>query len=331
MSRNNYFCPAHANNPSKSLGIFDFLLPVDIKVFYRYYMGSEIIRYIVAVDGGGSTCRACVADLGGRILGRAVGQSANITTEFKNSRKNILSTICQAYRAANLSADRSASDYAYLGLAGAIGDVAQRLEGSLDFHRVKVVTDRVTTVQGALGGGDGTVALFGTGSFFTSRRHGVTRNIGGWGFRLGDDGSGAWLGINLLRRTVQAHDGLLEHSPLTREILDRFGGTPSGLVSFVQSASPMEFGRFVPGLIEAFENDDAVARTLISAAVAALHKTLGSLDARASGALYMLGGLGPFYQKQLDPDFRNLCKKPAGDALAGGISLAQIKLVGAGV
>ena len=177
----------------------------------RYYISIYEFcgkSFIVAVDGGGSTCRACVADLGGRILGRAVGQSANITTEFKNSRKNILSTICQAYQAANLSADRSASDYAYLGLAGALGDAAQRLENSLDFHRVKVVADRVTTVQGALGGGDGTVALFGTGSFFTSRRHGATRNIGGWGFRLSDDGSGAWLGINLLRRTVQTYDGL---------------------------------------------------------------------------------------------------------------------------
>ena len=216
-----------------------------------------------------STCRACVAELSGKILGCAVGGPANITTDFSSGRTNILKTIAQAYQNSNLSSDSAAKDYAFLGLAGAsIDGGAERLERSLEFHRVKVASDRDTTVQGALGSGDGTVALLGTGSFFTTRKQGVDRNIGGWGFRLGDDGGGANLGANLLRLAIQAYDGLLEHSPLTREILDRFGGTPSGLVSFAMSASPMDFGRFVPGLIEAFENDDAVARTLISAAVA---------------------------------------------------------------
>ncbi|MGR3290452.1 MAG: BadF/BadG/BcrA/BcrD ATPase family protein [Paracoccaceae bacterium] len=291
-------------------------------------MSLDMVRYIVAVDGGGSTCRACVADLSGNIIGRALGRSANITTDFDSSRTNILETIAQAYQDANLSIDRAAKDYAYLGLAGASGSgVSEKLESSLDFHRVKVATDRDITVHGALGGGDGTVASLGTGSFFTTRIQGVDRNIGGHGLRLSDDGGGAYLGVNLLRLAIQAHDGLVEHSPLTHEILSQFGGTPSGMVSFAQSASPVDFGRLVPGLIEAFKNNDAVAKSLINAAVAGLHKTLGSLDARASGALYMVGGLGQFYQGLLDADFQKLCKNPMGDALAGGISLAQINQV----
>ena len=292
-------------------------------------METAIQRLIVAVDGGGSTSRACVSDLSGKVIGRAVGKPANITTDYENSRQNILNTISQAYRAAGLLADRSSNDYAYLGLAGAsIGDAAQRLEDSLVFRRVKVVTDRVTTIQGALGKGDGTVALFGTGSFFASRKHGVTRNVGGWGFQLGDDGGGAQLGLNLLRCTIQAHDGLIGHSPLTQKILDRHGRSASGLVRFAQTATPRDYGRFAPELIEAFQNGDSVAIGLIKGATNRLHQTLDALEARSCGPLYLLGGLGPFYQNQLKPDYLQLCNDPLGDGLAGGIYLAQEEFVG---
>ena len=288
-------------------------------------------RYIVAVDGGGSSCRACIADLCGKVLGRANGQAANINSAFAKSRENILAAVRRAYRAAHLPSDRSTSDYAYLGLAGAsIGDAAQKLEDTLDFYRVKVATDRKTSVHGALGDADGTVALIGTGSFFTRRKQGEYRDIGGWGFRLGDDGSGAFLGHALLRRTIRAHDGLIEHSRLTRAILERFGGRAAGLVAFAQCASPKAFGKFAPELVAAFENDDPVAKSLIGGAVARLQNTLEVLDARSCGALYLLGGLGPFYQSQLDEDFRSLCKDPIGDALAGGVLLAQTELIGAG-
>ena len=294
-------------------------------------MFGDANKLIVAVDGGGSTCRACIADLDGHVLGRAKGRPANITTDFAASRTNIIETIGQAYRDANLPAERSVGDYAYLGLAGAsISNVARKLEDSLDFFRVKVTTDRDTTVQGALGNYDGTVALIGTGSFFVSRRNGVSRNIGGWGLRLGDDGSGAYLGIALLRQTVRAYDGLIEHSPLTKAILERFGGTPDRLVAFAQTASPVDFGGFAPELIDAFHSGDRIANSLIEMAVARFHDTLEVLEAGFGGALYLLGGLGPFYQTQLRPEFRSLCKSPTGDALAGAISLAQNHLVGAG-
>lgn len=299
---------------------------------YGYYMRLTEIKYIVAVDGGGSTCRASVADLDGNVLGRARGQSANLNTDFDASRANIIETVRGAYRAAGLAEDRMAADYAYFGLAGAsIGKIAQQLEGSLDFHRIKVVTDREITVQGALGDGDGTVVLMGTGSFFARRMAGACRNIGGWGFRLCDDGGGAYLGMALMRRTIQAFDGRIENSPLTRRVLEQFGGTPNGIVSFAQTASPKEFGEYAPWVTAAFAERDLVAVALIDAAVERLEQTLEILGAASGGPLCMLGGLGPFYQTQLSEKYQKLCQPPIGDALAGAIWLAQKQMVGAAV
>ena len=45
---------------------------------------------LLAVDGGGSGCRALVADPSGRILGRGQGGAANILTDLDTARDNIL-------------------------------------------------------------------------------------------------------------------------------------------------------------------------------------------------------------------------------------------------
>ena len=84
---------------------------------------------------------------------------------------------------------------AVLGLAGAnLGDVAQRLKRSLPFTHSYVTDDRETTLRGALAGPDGCLAAVGTGLFFCGQSAGVIQSIGGWGFTVSDDGSGARLG-----------------------------------------------------------------------------------------------------------------------------------------
>ncbi len=295
-------------------------------------MNGESGRLIVAVDGGGSTCRVCIAALDGMVLGRATGGPANINSDYEASLRNLHTTIANAYQDAGLSGDRAKNDYAYMGLAGTTDhNNATKLRNSLDFFQTKVTGDVETTVQGALGDGDGTVALFGTGSFYLARQDGASRRVGGWGFRLCDDGGGAYLGLGILRLTVQAFDGLIDHSPLTQEILHRFGGALGQMVSFAQTATPLDFGAFAREIVTAFADGDKNAELLVGRAVTRMHDTLDNLGVLSIGKLCLLGGLGPFYRTQLRPDYRDICENPAGDALSGAIQLAQIELVGAKV
>lgn len=281
---------------------------------------------IVTIDGGGSTCRASICEWSGNVLGAARGGSANIATDFNGALETILDTTHRAYSAAGLFPTRMVNDFAYLGLAGAnLAGIAKQTSDALNFNEVTVTSDREITVQGAMGSGDGTVAAIGTGSFFVSRHNNKMLSIGGWGFQLGDDSGGAFLGRKLLRQTILAYDGIIPHSPLTHSILARFGGTPQGLVAFAQAASPMDYGGFAPALIEAYYQDDEVAKSIVDAAVASLHHTLDVLDAKATGPIYMLGGLGPTYAKLLHPDYQKLCATPKGDASAGALTLARKK------
>lgn len=284
---------------------------------------------VVAVDGGGSSCRAKVFTLSGTVVGQAVGQSANVTTNADQTRQNVFATINAAYRDAGIANARMSSDVAYLGLAGAgVKDGAEALLEDFGFRRHRVVSDRDITVSGALGTCDGAVALVGTGSFFSVRAEGVARDVGGWGFQLSDDCSGAYLGREILRATVAAYDCLAECSPLTDAILERYGGTPSRLIRFIQTATPQDYGSFVPELAAAQQKGDGVACKIFEAAIDRLVYVLDRLQVHKTGRLCLMGGVGPTYAKLLPKKYQTILAEPKGDALDGAFALAKQQLLG---
>ena len=97
-----------------------------------------------------------------------------------------------------------------LGLAGAnMAGAGARLAGRLPFAAVRIETDALVALKGALGAEDGIAATLGTGSVFGVQRGGAARILGGWGFLLGDQGSGARIGRALFEAALLAHDGLV--------------------------------------------------------------------------------------------------------------------------
>jgi len=281
-------------------------------------------RYIVGLDGGGTGCRAVVSDHAGTIIGRGNGPAANIATNFQGTLESILIATRTAYATANLPIEQMENDVAVLGLAGSrVGDLSGRLEKTLPFFRSKVVNDRDTTVQGALEDADGSVAVIGTGSFFVGRHGENTVSIGGWGFHLADDGSGARMGQELLRRTVLAYDGLAPHSDLSRAILVEFGGSPDGIVEFALQADPRDYGEFAPRIIEGVRAGDIIAHEIFESAKACVQHALDTIGVGNGGSLCLLGGLGPIYQEFLDSAYQAYCVPPKGNALDGAIELAR--------
>ena len=155
----------------------------------------------LGIDGGGTGCRAAIADAHGRILGEGIAGPANVNTDTEGTRLNILAATHQA-----LSGTGAAMGdlVATLGLAGAnVSGVARELGAALPFARAEIVSDAITAARGALGRQDGIVAAMGTGSVFAVSRDGTLRQYGGRGFVLGDEGSGAVLGRRNSRVTPE--------------------------------------------------------------------------------------------------------------------------------
>ncbi len=282
-----------------------------------------MVDFVLGIDGGGTSCRAALARADGVVLGRAKAGAANIRTDLTGARTSIVEAARRAFAEAGQDPDLVSHTPAVLGLAGAnVGTYRQQLQAILPFSRSRVATDAEIALEGAVGAGDGAMAILGTGSAYMVRKGGKSRAIGGWGFQVGDQGSGARVGRDLLEQTLLAYDGIREGSPLTREMLAVFRDRPEDVVEFTTNAKPGDFGGFAPKVFDHAQKGDAVAVWIVDRAVADVEAALGALDLSDDAPLCLLGGLAPLYAPRLSERFRGLLREPLGDALSGAVRMA---------
>ena len=273
------------------------------------------MQLFLGIDGGGTGCRAAVADGQGQILGRAEAGPANIASDFAGAVANILAASEQAIAQAGAVAGNVAAG---LGLAGAnAAGAAERLRGALPFARLAVETDAITAIRGALADSDGIVAAIGTGSVFGARVDGIIRQIGGWGLALGDEGSGAWIGRAALSAALRGAEGFDVMTPLLTELLDEFGG-PQAIIAHSLSARPADFAKLAPRMIA---SDDPAARTIMARATADVAEAVTLLRGGRDLPVTFLGGLGPHYASCFAGQFA--IRAAQGTALDGALALAR--------
>lgn len=282
-------------------------------------MNKADTEILVGVDGGGTACRFALTHGGTRVEHRA--GPANVHSDFTAA----LCTLTDGLEA--LATKAGLADLAparlYMGLAGVTGaPMAERVAAALPYRNVTVADDRLSAVTGALGARDGAVIGIGTGSFLARRSGGRVTLMGGWGFALGDEASGAWLGRRLLQKVLHVADGLAPATALTEATLLEFGGTPADLVAFARTASPARFAAMAPEILKAAGTGDAAATAIMAEGAAYILRGLDNLGWTPGETLCPLGGLGPHYAAFLPEDVAASIAAPAGSALDGALALA---------
>lgn len=279
-------------------------------------------RHILAIDGGGTSCRGRMFVAGGEAI-EAVDGPANVFSDFDAALGRIGGLIGKLFDAAGLGQGAAADTAAHLGLAGVIdaagaGAVAARLR----FARSAVTSDQPTMIVGALGGRDGAVAAIGTGSFVGVQDGAGVRVLGGWGLAIGDQASGAWLGRELLKHAILVGDGIETASPIANHVLEKLGGV-AGLTRFSLTARPADYGRFAPEVVSAAENGDPLAARLMGEGAEYIARALDTLGWKAGQRLCLSGGLGPAYARWLPAAVTAGLAAPDGTALDGAAILAR--------
>jgi glucosamine kinase len=278
---------------------------------------------MLGIDGGGTSCRAALATATGDIIGRGKSGPANIRTDLTGARENIVDAARQAFADAGKDPALVPQAFAVLGLAGSnVGTYAQRLQTILPFAESRVETDALIALEGAVGEGDGAMAILGTGTAYMVRKGGAARAIGGWGFQVGDQGGGSRIGRELLEETLLAHDGIRPASPLTKEILAVFRNNPEDVVEFTINAKPGDYGGFAPKVFDFAARGDVAAEAIVARAVAAIEASLDALALDGKAPLCLLGGLAPLYAPRLSARYRAMLKEPLRDALGGAVAMA---------
>lgn len=275
------------------------------------------------VDGGGTRCRVRVRDGSGRWLGAAEGGAANVYQDFEQAVATIEATVARALAETGLTRDHV---HLGLGLAGVSAPaVADRVCAALSgFRRVVTAHDGVIACLGAHGGDDGGLVIAGTGSVAVLRLHGQTVSVGGRGFFLGDDGSGAWLGRAALRRALRAADGLEPSSALLDALLGRFGDDPVALIAWARTAPSHAFAALAPGVFAAATAGDQVGGALVADAAAAIGELIKTLMRRGAPRVSLVGGMADAITPFLAQPLRDCLAPPLADPLEGALLLAGL-------
>lgn len=279
----------------------------------------------LGIDGGATSCRARLEDSSGKMLGEGRAGSANPRWGLDAAIGEILLATRQALAAAGLAEADMARIHAGLGLAGTgqARERGQMLAWPHPFRTMTLRTDAHAACLGAHEGGDGAIMIVGTGSCGCAIVDGEETRVGGWGFPASDHGSGAWLGLEAVRRALFAHDGVTPATPFTTGIMKHFDDDPEAIVAFSQSAHPKDWAAFAPSILGAAVSGDRVAADLLREAGRDLGAMTRTLRQAGAPTVCLMGGLAGPIVRWLPEEERPYLAPAKGDALKGAILMAR--------
>jgi glucosamine kinase len=279
---------------------------------------------LLGVDGGATRCRARLCAAGGTILGEGSAGPANIRLGLDESFAAVRDAAAASLAEAGLSSDEH-EIVACLALAGATEPVNLAAARSYPhpFRRVVVTTDAHAACVGAHRGRDGGIVIVGTGTVGWAVRGAQHYRVGGWGFPISDEGGGAWLGCEVVRRTLWALDGRIPWTGLLKAVSTEFKADAHAMVRWMDQAAPRDYGTFAPFVIEHASRNDTIGRELMQSAAGHIDALAGRLGAFGAARIALSGGLATSIEPWLDEATRGRLVAAAADALAGAIELAR--------
>lgn len=283
------------------------------------------MEYYLGIDAGGTHTRARLVTGEGQVVGTGEAGAANTPSGLPNAIQVIEDAGAQATGQAGLTDVEVSAIRAGMGIAG----LNRRgiLDG-LKAHRfpyasTAFASDAAISNLGAHGGNDGAIVAVGTGSVGFARVGQEVFTIGGYGFPVSDEGSGAELGLRAIRRALWARDGRIPHTPMTLELLDHFHGSAGEIVDWTARATPADYARFAPMVVRHAGQDDPNAALIVQEAARRIEAVIRTMLERGAPYCCLMGGVGPHIRDWLAPSIRARLRDPIGDALDGAILLAR--------
>jgi glucosamine kinase len=279
----------------------------------------------VGVDGGGTGCRARIEAASGRLLGTGIAGPAALRIGVDRAVAEIEKACRAALEDAELGADAMRSLHAAVGLAGIgrKGALEQLVQQPHSFCSVIYVHDATIACIGAHGGRDGGIVIVGTGSVGFALVGGCEIRVGGYGFPISDEGSGADLGLQAIRLALRAFDERAVGTSLTREVMARFHDDPFAAVAWMDRATATDYASFAPLVMRHADNGDQIARRIVRDAAEQIDELVRRLLERGAPRIALLGGLASSMQPWLAPDVQRRLVPLEGDAVDGALYLAR--------
>ncbi|MBY8821547.1 BadF/BadG/BcrA/BcrD ATPase family protein [Sphingomonas colocasiae] len=282
------------------------------------------MTHYLGIDAGGSHCRSRLVDESGAILGTGETGPANAKIGMDRLYATLRDAADQAIAAAGLDDAAVAGIRTGMGIAGIRRPGVRAALAELDFPFASVAfdTDGAIANIGAHRGGDGAVLVIGTGSIAQLRVGGRDFSIGGYGFPISDEGSGAALGLSAMRHALRALDGRTQRTPLSTAVSERFGHDTLQAVAWMDEATPKDYAALAPLVMDYAEANDAIARSIVEDAALHIERFIETIFAQGAPACALAGGLAQRMRPWLRARTVAQLSEPQGDPLDGALLLA---------
>lgn len=290
---------------------------------------------LIGIDAGGSKTEL-LAHAGRESLERS-GAGVNLKRDGMPRSVEVLASLLTE---ALTTLEHDGTGSICLGIAGAgrPGDQAdlaallrERIGPPLAACSLRVEHDALIALEAAFEGASGMIVIAGTGSVVLARTEaGALERTGGWGPRIGDEGSGAVVGAAGLGAVAAAFDGG-EPTALRDLLAERYGiATPDDLIHAVY-ADGWKMQDVAPLVVAAAEAGDWACTRILETQANALAQRAGWLAARTAEPITprvaLLGGLASetYYRESLSealqrhlPHWQMVCasRRPVDGALA---------------
>ncbi|WP_069162702.1 N-acetylglucosamine kinase [Nocardia altamirensis] len=245
----------------------------------------------LGLDIGGSKTMAVRAE-GGVAVAEARAGSANVASVGVHEAGRQLDAILErvgAYGVKAVCAGAAGADTPE-GCARLRDLLAERLPDAM----IRVVHDS-ELVLAAAGVDDGVALISGTGSVAWGRHDGRTARAGGWGYLLGDQGSGYAMARAAVCRALAAVDRGEPADRLGRAMAAECGlrSTEQLLDHFYNHTDRRYWARRASVVVELAEAGDSAGRAIVEEAVADLADLVGTVADRLScrGPVIVAGGM----------------------------------------
>ena len=279
----------------------------------------------VGVDGGGTGCRARLEDAQGCLLGTGIAGPAALRIGIDSALAEVEKACRVALEEARLGSNALSSVHAAVGLAGVgrKGALEQLVLRPHPFRSVVYAHDATIACIGAHGNRDGGIVIVGTGSVGFAIVGGREVRVGGYGFPISDEGSGADLGLHAIRLALRAYDERAVGTSLTHDVMTRFHNDPFDVVAWMDHATATDYATLAPLVMRHADAGDPVARRIVRDAAEQIDELVRRLSECGASRVALLGGLASSMQPWLAPDVQRRLVPVEGDAVDGALHLAR--------
>jgi N-acetylglucosamine kinase len=241
--------------------------------------------HVLGIDAGGTKTVCLLANERGEVLARARASGANLQVMGEFNVEKVLHRVME-----ETVGDRDITlDAICLGIAGVdrprdaqtINDIMRRIGRRT---RTVVVNDALVALVAGAGEHAGVVIVAGTGSIAYGRdADGHAARAGGWGYALGDEGGGFWIGRAALSAVVRQFDHRGPATLLTELVLGQMQlSTPAEVIHAIYDRGLQRHAiAGLAGLVQrAVEAGDAVASQILDRAASELAAAAASVVTR---------------------------------------------------